>query len=141
MYVGDNFGHPEWPECCLTLNRQLHSDDIAGAQYVYGLRGDYNRDGVVDAADYTVWRDSLNQSVTSGTGADGNVDGFIDEDDFLVWRTHFGEVAAEGSEATPGAGSSAPVPEPSSLVLLWLATGWTCCARRKIRLGLRRPLP
>ena len=42
MYVGDNkaTGAPFW---CLSINRQLHVDDIAGAQYVYGLRGDFNR--------------------------------------------------------------------------------------------------
>ena len=28
------------------------------------ILGDYNHDGVVDAADYTVWRDTYGQSVT-----------------------------------------------------------------------------
>ena len=30
------------------------------------LPGDYNADGHVDAADYTIWRDTLGQSVTAG---------------------------------------------------------------------------
>ena len=33
--------------------------------------GDYNGDGTVDAADYTVWRDTFGQEVDEGTGADG----------------------------------------------------------------------
>ena len=39
------------------------------------LPGDYNHNGVVDAADYIVWRNSLGQSIAAGTGADGNGDG------------------------------------------------------------------
>ena len=42
------------------------------------ILGDYNHDGVVDAADYTVWRDTYGQSVTENSGADGNGDGMID---------------------------------------------------------------
>jgi hypothetical protein len=120
MYVGD-FSNPDAPFINGTLNHELHPDDIAGAQFVYGIRGDYNRDGRVDAADYTTWRDSLGDSVTSGTGADGYVDGVIDEQDFLVWRDNFGTV---GAEPSAGAGSLAhyEVPEPSTLISVCVAT-------------------
>ena len=127
MYVGDFFNHPEWPECCYTINRQLHADDVAGAQYVYGVRGDYNRDGRVDAADYTVWRDTRGQNVTSGSGADGNVDGMVDQLDYELWTTHFGDVALAGFGEQPyfaaAAGSTSvsvesnAVPEPAT----WIA--------------------
>lgn len=123
MYVGD-FDDPESPLCCQSINRELHEDDIAAAQYVYGIRGDYNRDGVVDAADYTVWRDAFGGSVSSGTGADGNVDAMVDEFDYFVWRDHFGDEALEGFGEQPsfGAGfSSVTVPEPSALWLCLLA--------------------
>ncbi len=93
MYVGD-FQNEEAPFCCQAINRQLDPDDIAGAQYVYGIRGDFNRNGIVDAADYTVWRDSLGLAVTSGTGADGNVDGMVDSLDYEVWKSNFGNVTA-----------------------------------------------
>ena len=43
---------------------------------------DYNDDGTVDAADYTIWRDSLGQNVTLGTGADGDEDGYIGLEDY-----------------------------------------------------------
>ena len=39
------------------------------------VAGDYNHNGIVDAADYNVWRDHLGQHVTPGTGADGVADG------------------------------------------------------------------
>ena len=42
------------------------------------LTGDYNHDGIVNGADYVVWRDTLGQDVAPTTGPDGNGDGFID---------------------------------------------------------------
>ncbi|MEM6312446.1 MAG: LamG-like jellyroll fold domain-containing protein [Planctomycetota bacterium] len=69
--------------------------------------GDYNRDGSVDAADYTVWRDTLNQNVAPSSGADGNNDGVIDTDDYDVWRQNYGAVAVDHPSAP--AGTSAPL--------------------------------
>jgi hypothetical protein len=82
------------------------------------LPGDYNRDGVVDAADYTVWRDMFGRAVTAYVGADGNGDGVINVDDFELWESNFGAGAAGN-----GAGSArkqAAVPEPSAECLLFL---------------------
>lgn len=75
-----------------------------------GYPGDYNLDGKVDAADYTVWRDTLGQSGV-GLAADGNSDETIDDLDYMVWREHFGEMAGGGASATAA-------PECSSMVLL-----------------------
>lgn len=59
--------------------------------------GDYNQNGVVDAADYVVWRKTLANSVTPFSGADGDGDGVVDQDDYGVWRAHFGSaVPASG---------------------------------------------
>ena len=56
--------------------------------------GDYNGDGVVDAADYTVWRNTLGEDVANrGDGADGDADGIVDEDDYGYWRARYGDVA------------------------------------------------
>ncbi len=60
-----------------------------------GLLGDYNRNGAVDAADYTVYRDTL--SSTSDLRADGNRNGVVDIGDYGVWRTNFGLTAAQAS--------------------------------------------
>ena len=77
---------------------------IAGDQFVtvpyVGLAGDYNGNGTVDAADYTVWRDGL--------GA------FYELDDYNVWRENFGATLTDG-------GGSAVVPEPASIVMLLVA--------------------
>jgi hypothetical protein len=74
------------------------------------LTGDYNHDGRVDTADYTVWRDTLGS--TTDLRADGNLNGVVDSGDFLAWRANFGTLAAAGAAAA-GVG----VPEPNSMAL------------------------
>ena len=87
--------------------------------------GDYNRNGTVDAADYAVWRDTLNQAGPN-LAADGDNDGMVDNDDYGVWRSHFGQTAGSGA----GASANATVPEPSTLMLMFLAAvGW-CLSQR-----------
>jgi glucose/arabinose dehydrogenase len=78
------------------------------------LSGDYNQDGTVDAADYTIWRDTLGQHVTAHSGADGDGSGVIDDGDYTVWTTNFGTSV----HATPPGGASA-VPEPASALLVF----------------------
>jgi hypothetical protein len=76
------------------------------------LAGDYNDDGVVDAADYTMWRDNL--GAAAGTLPNDVDGGEIGQDQYDTWVTNFG--AASGG----GAGSlvNSAVPEPSSICLL-----------------------
>jgi autotransporter-associated beta strand protein len=80
---------------------------------VAALPGDYNFSGVVDAADYTVWRDSLGQMAT-GLAADGDRDGVVDQDDYGVWKSQFGVTLSGGGQA---AADAAAVPEPACGVL------------------------
>lgn len=81
-----------------------------------GVPGDYNANGVVDAADYVLWRKYSGQSVTL---PNDSTPGTVTAADYDVWRSHFGQ--------TPGAGSSAEgleassVPEPGCLALVGLA--------------------
>jgi len=83
------------------------------------LLGDYNLNGRVDGADYVMWRNSLGQSITQGTGADGSFDGQVNAADYAVWRSHFGETAGAGSGSTSGHfEGGGVVPEPVSLVPL-----------------------
>jgi hypothetical protein len=74
------------------------------------LPGDFNTDGVVDLADYTVWRDHLGSDIT----LPGDLTpGAVTQDDYDLWKSHFGEVF------TPSAPiSSTQVPEPSATLLL-----------------------
>lgn len=73
-------------------------------------QGDNNGDGVVNQADYVVWRNSLGSVVANGTAADANGDGTVTSLDYQLWKTNFGQ-------STPdSAATSLRVPEPSTMV-------------------------
>jgi hypothetical protein len=79
--------------------------------------GDYNSNGVVDAADYIVWRKTNGQTgVTPGSGADGDGNGTIDSADYDYWRTRYGNSGGSGSGLADGA-----VPEPTTALIVLLA--------------------
>lgn len=75
------------------------------------IAGDYNVDGIVDAADYIVWRKAFG---TSYIWADGDRNGMVGPEDFDIWRGAFGTGSAPGGGAT-----LVQVPEPAT-ILLWL---------------------
>jgi adhesin HecA-like repeat protein len=77
------------------------------------LPGDYNHNGIVDAADYVVWRKGLGSTFT--------------QNDYNVWRSNFGQTAGSGS----GAVANAVVPEPATLTLLTFAAASWCLRRRR----------
>ena len=78
------------------------------------VSGDYNMDGHVDAADYTVWEDNLNLTAAALQG-NGSGAATVVQADYQLWKTHFGESIASGSGV-------ASVPEPATLLLALLAT-------------------
>lgn len=49
--------------------------------------GDFNLDGIVDAADYTLWRDTLGSK--TDLRADANEDGEVDQADYALWKSNF----------------------------------------------------
>ena len=51
--------------------------------------GDYNLDLLVDQSDYDFWVSSFGQTVSPGLGADGNNNGVIDAADYTVWRDNY----------------------------------------------------
>ncbi|WP_442483114.1 dockerin type I domain-containing protein [Aeoliella sp. SH292] len=75
------------------------------------LAGDYNGDGFVNLADYTVWRDALG-STGAGLAADGDGSGTVDAADYTFWKERFGDSTGGGSFT--GGLSPASVPEPTS---------------------------
>jgi T5SS/PEP-CTERM-associated repeat protein len=78
------------------------------------LPGDFNSDGVVDAADYVVWRKGLDTTYTLA--------------DYDVWRAHFGETT--GSNTASSLRTGASVPEPGTLLLALILAGHVCRCRR-----------
>jgi serralysin len=90
-----------------------------------GPTGDYNGNGAVDAADYVVWRNTLNQTLSAGTGADGSGNGTIDNADYNFWRARFG--------TAPGSGSASGVPEPATAALTFVVVGLLGLHSRKRR--------
>ncbi|TWT89756.1 hypothetical protein Mal64_01350 [Pseudobythopirellula maris] len=58
------------------------------------LKGDYNGDGWANAADFTVWRDTLHSR--EDLRADGDGDGQVDEDDYEVWRENYSQAPTPG---------------------------------------------
>ena len=67
------------------------------------LKGDFNGSGVVDAADYVVWRRSVGQTVLPGSAADGNENGWIDQNDYAIWRANFGRTSNPAPARTDAA--------------------------------------
>jgi endonuclease I len=90
---------------------------LTGAVEAALLAGDYNDDGFVDAADYTVWRNSLGGAGTllNETETIGTVDG----DDYLAWKANYGMSINPGSGGLSQVAIS--VPEPSFLALASIA--------------------
>ncbi|MCO6042424.1 Ig-like domain-containing protein [Aeoliella sp. ICT_H6.2] len=86
------------------------------------LDGDYNEDGVVNIADYVVWRNTLGAAGEPFAGADGDGSGLVDAEDYVVWKNHFGQTAAPpiaaslsarvASEPTTAGSPSAESPAP-----------------------------
>jgi len=107
------------------INRQLSLDDIAGAQFVYGLpllTGDANHDGVVDAADFLAVEANFGTlGKLDGTSlGDANGDGRVDGADWLAVERNFGAVL----DVPIGV----PVPEPGTAALVAAALAF--CGRR-----------
>lgn len=59
--------------------------------------GDYTGDGLVNAADYTAWRD--NEGSTIDLAPDGDGDQIVDDDDYLVWVESY--ASTSNPQATP----------------------------------------
>jgi autotransporter-associated beta strand protein len=91
-----------------------------------GQLGDFNNDGRVNAADYTVWRNNL--GATEANLLNGNGDGgTVGPSDYALWKLHFGEPPGAGA----GGLSASNVPEPCALGLAIVAiVGFTVCRRR-----------
>jgi hypothetical protein len=87
-------------------------------------QADFDEDGDVDGADFTILNSSGSiQGTATHRQGDANGDQSVDGMDMLVWQRQLGRTAP-----TPGVGA---VPEPGSLLLAMLAVGATAPLRRR----------
>jgi hypothetical protein len=102
-----------------SIDPDFFKDRVFGA-----LPGDFNRDSVVNSADYDDW--VSNYGSLTDRGADANLDGIVDAADYVVWRKLFG---------APGSGAAVSVPEPAvvQLILLLGVTSYWGLANRRAR--------
>jgi hypothetical protein len=92
--------------------------------------GDFNADGIVNLADYTVWRDNLGGDA-SAINFNGSGGATITAADYGVWKSNFGT----NYGALSGLAGSSVVPEPATLALCTLALAAACVARRACALA------
>lgn len=93
----------------------------------FGIPGDFNDDGLVDIADYALWRNNLGAGDESALNYNGTGGG-ITSADYTLWKNNFGvSQGALGSLTSPTL-----VPEPSAIALaVVLFLGLTC--RRQVK--------
>jgi hypothetical protein len=103
------------------LVESIEPDFFAERVFAPLAPGDYNADGVVDSADYELWK--THYGSTTHLAADGNGDDIVDAADYTVWRNNY----------TGGSGSlTVGVPEPSCAVAVGLMAT-ICLAAGRLR--------
>lgn len=116
---------PDQPVSRLVISKTTGAGASTGFQVIEltGTLGDYNTNGVVDAADYVVWRKS------AGTGsvlANDPIGGTIGLAQYSQWRAHFGQSGGGASIAI-----TTTVPEPAvAMQMLLLSAALSACYRR-----------
>lgn len=96
------------------INSLPYIQIVSTASHEYG---DFNGDGSVDAADYSVWRDNLGAAdeaviAFNGDGANG-----VDAEDYNLWKSNFGQLYPASASL-----AQSPMPEPGTLALLVVCT-------------------
>jgi hypothetical protein len=95
----------------------IYIDNIRVGRNVEAVPGDYNENGIVDAADFTVWRDRLGHTMALPNTDPADLDEMVTADEYNFWVSRFG---ATSGGASVSLGQSA-VPEPGTAVLLIVA--------------------
>jgi T5SS/PEP-CTERM-associated repeat protein len=93
------------------LTSSYNPNQVVLSNFRFG--GDFNNDGVVNAADYSVWRNNLGAANESALMGNGDGLNGVDEGDYMLWKANFGNTSLAS-----GAAGLAAVPEPTSGILL-----------------------
>ncbi len=80
-------------------------DTGSAINLLVSIPGDFNLDGMVDGADYLVWRKNLGTTYT--------------QNDLEKWRASFGRAVGDGAGTGADLGSATGVPEPATIVMLF----------------------
>ena len=97
-------------------------DNVTATGFEDILLGDFNFDGTIDVADYTILQDNFGTGTTFGEG-DLNFDGTVGLDDFIALKAAFNAPAG-----------AAAVPEPAGrFSLLGIASVALLLRRRRLR--------
>jgi hypothetical protein len=83
------------------------------------LAGDYDNTGIVDAADYVIWRKNVGQP--SQTLPNDTTGVIVGDAQYNLWRSNFGSTTAVPGSGSALAGSAVPEPSPIGLLMLGLA--------------------
>jgi hypothetical protein len=98
------------------------------------LPGDYNGDGAVNAADYTVWRNNLGVATALTNEEPTTTPGLVTIEDYFVWKNAYGSTLGSGATID----SAGAVPEPQSAVAFALGLlSIMQATRRRSRRALR----
>jgi beta-glucanase (GH16 family) len=126
LAVGGDFGGD--PDGSTVFPQTMQVDYVRVWQKQTGTPGDYNNDGQIDSADYTIWRDAQGES-GFGLPADGSGNGTVGPEDYDLWKANF------SGELPAGAGASSQnVPEPGAMPI---GMGLILFAARRLRLPNR----
>lgn len=107
--VGSNWGRSAAVNKAVSPTSVTYSAADIGSPGRVFLAGDYNLNGVVDAADYVLWRKTLGQT-GAGLAADGSgptvgtPNGVVDQADYAFWRSNFGAVGVPNGGLGSGSG-------------------------------------
>ena len=104
------------PDDATTINLTLTGQLVATSTFVTPLPGDYNQNGIVDTADFVVWR----KKVGSGISLPNDDTTGVGPDDYTRWRENFGQTLGSNGNGSDFLIGSA-VPEASSVRLLIVA--------------------
>jgi hypothetical protein len=121
---GSTIPYPQW------YHKEFHpalggvAPTLSVEVTVRELPGDYNLDGTVDGADYSVWRDQLG----TATALPNDDTPGVGNDDYARWKTNFGATLFGA-----GAAAAATVPEPATCCILVAALAFLGSVRFRKR--------